>query len=87
MPVGSVVQACRRPGRRAISARNIAAAPLCGRPSGGRLVRELLEAQRLEIVLLCNQGEISNEVMHRVEPTSTWKTPGSRSRLDLLALG
>jgi monovalent cation/hydrogen antiporter len=31
------------------------------------LVRELLEAQRREIVLLRNQGEISNEVMHRIE--------------------
>jgi hypothetical protein len=47
---------------------NIAAAHLGGRPSGGRLVRELLlDAQRREIVLLCNQGEISNEVMHRIE--------------------
>jgi monovalent cation/hydrogen antiporter len=32
-----------------------------------RLVRELLEAQRREIVLLRNRGEISNEVMHRIE--------------------
>jgi monovalent cation/hydrogen antiporter len=32
-----------------------------------RLVRELLEAQRREIVRLRNQGEISNEVMHRIE--------------------
>jgi monovalent cation/hydrogen antiporter len=32
-----------------------------------RLVRELLEAQRHEIVRLRNQGEISNEVMHRIE--------------------
>jgi Na+/H+ antiporter len=32
-----------------------------------RLVRELLEAQRREIVLLRNQGEISNEVMGRIE--------------------
>jgi Na+/H+ antiporter len=32
-----------------------------------RLVRELLEAQRQEIVRLRNQGEISNEVMHRIE--------------------
>ena len=32
-----------------------------------QLVRELLEAQRREIVLLRNQGEISNEVMHRIE--------------------
>jgi monovalent cation/hydrogen antiporter len=31
------------------------------------LVRELLEAQRREIVLLRNQGEISNEVMHCIE--------------------
>jgi hypothetical protein len=31
-----------------------------------RLVRELLEAQRREIVLR-NRGEISNEVMHRIE--------------------
>ena len=67
MPVGSVVRPGRRPGRRAISARNIPAAHLGGRPSGGRLVRELLEAQRREIVLLRNQGEISNEVMHRIE--------------------
>jgi hypothetical protein len=28
---------------------------------------ELLEAQRREIVLLRNQGEISNEIMHRME--------------------
>jgi Na+/H+ antiporter len=32
-----------------------------------RLVRELLEAQRREILRLRNQGEISNEVMHRIE--------------------
>ncbi len=32
-----------------------------------RLVRELLEAQRREIVLLRNQGAISTEVMHRIE--------------------
>jgi monovalent cation/hydrogen antiporter len=32
-----------------------------------RLVRELLEAQRREIVRLRNTGEISNEVMHRIE--------------------
>jgi len=32
-----------------------------------RLVRELLEAQRREIVRLRNQGEISNEVMQRIE--------------------
>jgi monovalent cation/hydrogen antiporter len=32
-----------------------------------RLVRELLEAQRRQIVLLRNRGEISNEVMHRIE--------------------
>jgi monovalent cation/hydrogen antiporter len=32
-----------------------------------RLVRELLEAQRHEIVRLRNRGEISNEVMHRIE--------------------
>jgi monovalent cation/hydrogen antiporter len=32
-----------------------------------QLVRELLEAQRREIVRLRNQGEISNEVMHRIE--------------------
>jgi monovalent cation/hydrogen antiporter len=32
-----------------------------------RLVRELLQAQRREIVRLRNQGEISNEVMHRIE--------------------
>ncbi len=31
------------------------------------LVRELLEAQRRAIVRLRNQGEISNDVMHRVE--------------------
>jgi hypothetical protein len=67
VPVGSVIRPSSRPGRRAICARNIAAAHLGGRPSGGRLVRELLEAQRREIVLLGNQGEISNEVMHRIE--------------------
>jgi Na+/H+ antiporter len=32
-----------------------------------RLVRELLQAQRREIVRLRNRGEISNEVMHRIE--------------------
>jgi monovalent cation/hydrogen antiporter len=32
-----------------------------------RLVRELLEAQRREIVVMRNQGEIGNEVMHRIE--------------------
>ena len=32
-----------------------------------RLVRELLEAQRATIIRLRNQGEISNDVMHRVE--------------------
>ena len=32
-----------------------------------RLVRELLEAQRREIVRLRNRGEISHEVMHRIE--------------------
>jgi monovalent cation/hydrogen antiporter len=32
-----------------------------------RLVRELLQAQRQAIVRLRNQGEISNEVMHRIE--------------------
>jgi CPA1 family monovalent cation:H+ antiporter len=31
------------------------------------LVREPLEAQRRAIVLLRLQGEISNEVMHRIE--------------------
>jgi hypothetical protein len=33
-----------------------------------RLVRELLEAQRHEIVRLRNRGEISNQVMHRIRP-------------------
>jgi CPA1 family monovalent cation:H+ antiporter len=32
-----------------------------------QLVRELLEAQRREIVSLRNQGAISNDVMHRIE--------------------
>jgi monovalent cation/hydrogen antiporter len=32
-----------------------------------RLVRELLQAQRQAIVLLRNQGTISNDVMHRIE--------------------
>jgi hypothetical protein len=32
-----------------------------------RLVRELLEAKRREIVMLRNQGQISNEVIHRIE--------------------
>jgi monovalent cation/hydrogen antiporter len=32
-----------------------------------RLVRELLQAQRQAIVRLRNQGQISNDVMHRVE--------------------
>ena len=44
-----------------------------------QLVPELLEAQRREIVLLRNQGEISNEVTGRIEHDSTWRTPGSRS--------
>jgi hypothetical protein len=30
-------------------------------------VRELLEAQRREMVRLRNQGAISNQVMHRIE--------------------
>ena len=57
----------QQPPRKGYQRRNIAAAHLGGRPSGGRLVRELLEAQRREIVLLRNQGEISNEVMPRIE--------------------
>jgi Na+/H+ antiporter len=32
-----------------------------------RLLRELLQAQRQAIVLLRNQGQISNDVMHRIE--------------------
>jgi Na+/H+ antiporter len=32
-----------------------------------RLVRELLQAQRQAVVRLRNQGEISNDVMHRIE--------------------
>jgi CPA1 family monovalent cation:H+ antiporter len=32
-----------------------------------RLVRELLQAQRQAIVVLRNQGQISNDVMHRIE--------------------
>ena len=32
-----------------------------------RMVREVLEAQRREIVRLRNTGEISNDVMHRIE--------------------
>jgi CPA1 family monovalent cation:H+ antiporter len=31
------------------------------------IVREVLEAQRAEVVRLRNEGEISNEVMHRIE--------------------
>ena len=31
------------------------------------IVREVLEAQRREIVRLRNEGEISNDVMHRIE--------------------
>ena len=31
------------------------------------ILREVLEAQRAEIVRLRNQGTISNEVMHRLE--------------------
>ena len=30
-------------------------------------MREVLEAQRLEIVRLRNSGDISNDVMHRLE--------------------
>jgi monovalent cation/hydrogen antiporter len=55
---------------------------LGGRPSGGRLVRELLEAQRREIVLLRNQGEISDEVMHRIERDLDLED----ARLEILAL-
>jgi NhaP-type Na+/H+ or K+/H+ antiporter len=48
-----------------------------------RLVRELLEAQHREIVLLRNQGQISNQVMHRIEHDldledarlEIWETP------------
>ena len=32
-----------------------------------KMVREVLEAQRAELVRLRNEGEISNEVMHRLE--------------------
>jgi Na+/H+ antiporter len=32
-----------------------------------RLVRELLEAQRAEIIRLRNQGKINDEIMHRIE--------------------
>ena len=31
------------------------------------IVREVLEAQRAEVVRLRNEGTISNEVMHRIE--------------------
>jgi hypothetical protein len=55
------------PGTQGYQRLNIAAAHLSGRPSGGQLARELLEAQRREMVLLRNQGQISNEVMHRIE--------------------
>jgi Glycosyl hydrolase family 3 N terminal domain len=44
---------------------------------------ELLEAQRREIVLLRNQGEISNEVMHRIERDLDLSPRGSRSSQDL----
>ena len=48
-----------------------------------RLVRELPEAQQREIVLLRNQGQISNQVMGRIEhdldledsQLEIWKTP------------
>ena len=48
-----------------------------------RLVHELLEAQRREIVLLRNQGQISNQVMGRIEHDldledsrlEIWETP------------
>jgi hypothetical protein len=36
-------------------------------PIGQRLVRELLKAQRREIVRLRNRGEISDEVLRRSE--------------------
>jgi hypothetical protein len=36
-------------------------------PADQRLVRELLEAQHREIVLLRNQGQISNQIMGRIE--------------------
>jgi hypothetical protein len=45
-----------------------------------RLVRELLEAQRREIVLMRNQGEIGNEVMHRIERDLDLEDSRSRSR-------
>jgi monovalent cation/hydrogen antiporter len=32
-----------------------------------RLIRELLEAQRAEIIRLRNQGKINDEIMHRIE--------------------
>jgi hypothetical protein len=32
-----------------------------------RLVRQLLEAQRAEIIRLRNQGKINDEIMHRIE--------------------
>jgi CPA1 family monovalent cation:H+ antiporter len=31
------------------------------------MVREVLEAQRREVVRLRNEGTISNDVMHRIE--------------------
>jgi hypothetical protein len=48
-----------------------------------RLVRELLETQHREIVLLRNQGQISNQVMGRIEHDldledsrlEIWETP------------
>jgi CPA1 family monovalent cation:H+ antiporter len=48
-----------------------------------RLVRELLEAQRREIVLLRNQGQISNQIMGHIEHDldledsrlEIWETP------------
>jgi len=44
-----------------------------------RLVRELLQAQREAIVRLRNQGEISNDVMHRIERDPDLEDSGSRS--------
>jgi CPA1 family monovalent cation:H+ antiporter len=72
--------------RRRLTTRDDSAADQGGQdhsPADQRLVHELLEAQHREIVQLRNQGQISNQVMSRIEhdldledaQLQTWETP------------
>jgi monovalent cation/hydrogen antiporter len=72
--------------RRRLTTRDDSAADQGGKDhslADQRLVHELLEAQHREIVALRNQGQISNQVMGRIEhdldledaQLQTWETP------------